>query len=177
MVFVIHWHELAMDVHVFPIPIPPPTSLSTPSLWVFPLHQVQALVSWIQPGLVICFTPDNKRHVHPNVHLNFYLSISIPPHLALEYIYHFHFLYKQKDSVWRRILEPKSYRSLWVILIHRKNDIFFSYAPTNLSEITSLVYWPLTDHYLCLTPSPWNSTKSSVIPLTKNQKFSKGLNL
>ena len=125
MVFVIHRHELAMDLHVLPISIPPPTSLSTPSLWVFPVHQVQALVSCIQPGLVICFTLDNKRHVYPNVHLNFYLSISIPPHLALEYIYHFHFLYKQKDSVWRRILEPKSYRSLWVILIHTKNDFFF----------------------------------------------------
>ena len=31
MVFVIHWHESAMDIHVFPIPIPPPTSLSTRS--------------------------------------------------------------------------------------------------------------------------------------------------
>ena len=30
--FVIHWNESAMGLHVFPIPIPPPTSLSTCSL-------------------------------------------------------------------------------------------------------------------------------------------------
>ena len=30
--FVIHWNEIAMGLHVFPIPIPPPTSLSTHSL-------------------------------------------------------------------------------------------------------------------------------------------------
>ena len=28
-------------------------------LWDFPVHQPQALVSCIQPGLVICFTLDN----------------------------------------------------------------------------------------------------------------------
>ena len=36
--FVIHWNETAMGLHVFPILIPPPTSLSTRSLYVFPLH-------------------------------------------------------------------------------------------------------------------------------------------
>ena len=30
--FVIHWNETAMGLHVFPIPIPPPTSLSPRSL-------------------------------------------------------------------------------------------------------------------------------------------------
>ena len=30
--FVILWNETAMGLHVFPIPIPPPTSLSTWSL-------------------------------------------------------------------------------------------------------------------------------------------------
>ena len=43
MVFVIHWHESAMDLHVIPIPIPPPSSLSTGFLWVFPVHQAWAL--------------------------------------------------------------------------------------------------------------------------------------
>ena len=50
MVFAINWHESAMDLHVFLIPIPPLTFLSIPSLWVFPVHQLWALVSCIQPG-------------------------------------------------------------------------------------------------------------------------------
>ena len=70
--FVIHWHESAMDLHVFPILIPPPTSLSIPSLWVFPVHQPWALVSWIQPGLVICFTFDS-------ILVSMLLSQTIPP--------------------------------------------------------------------------------------------------
>ena len=31
VVFAIYWHESAMDLHVFPFPIPPPASLSIPS--------------------------------------------------------------------------------------------------------------------------------------------------
>ena len=72
VVFAIHCHESAMDLHVFPIPIPPPASLPTPSLWVFPVHQPGALVSCIQPGLVICFTLDN-------IHVSMLFSQIIPP--------------------------------------------------------------------------------------------------
>ena len=72
VVFAIHWHESAMDLHVFPIPIPASTCLSTRFLWVFPVHQAQALVSCIQPGLVICFTLDN-------IHVSMLFSRNIPP--------------------------------------------------------------------------------------------------
>ena len=70
MGFVIHWHESAMELHVFPVLIPHPTSLSTRFLWVFPVYQAQALVSCIPPGLVICFTIDNIHAVlskHPTL--------------------------------------------------------------------------------------------------------------
>ena len=49
---------------------PPPTSLSTRFLWVFPVHQARALVSGIPPGLVICFTIDNIHAIllkHPTL--------------------------------------------------------------------------------------------------------------
>ena len=72
VVFVIHWCESAMDLHVFPILIPTPTSLSTQSLWVFPVHQALALVSCIQPALVVCFTLDN-------IHVLMLSSQNIPP--------------------------------------------------------------------------------------------------
>ena len=65
-----------MDLHVFPIPIPPPASLPIPSLWVFPVHQPRALVSCIQPGLVISFTLDS-------ILVSMLFSQNIPPSPSL----------------------------------------------------------------------------------------------
>ena len=55
-------HTLTWISHGFtcvPHPEPPHTSLPIPSLWVFPVHQPWALLSCVQPGLVICFTLDS----------------------------------------------------------------------------------------------------------------------
>ena len=68
-------HTLTWISHGFtcvPHPDSPPTSLLFPSLWVFPVHQPRALVSCIQPGLVICFTLDG-------VHVSMLFSQNIPP--------------------------------------------------------------------------------------------------
>ena len=72
-VFVIHWHESATGVHVFPILNPPPTSLlpshpSGSSQCTSPEHPV----SCIKPGLVIRFTYDN-------IHVSMLFSQIIPP--------------------------------------------------------------------------------------------------
>ena len=104
MVFVIHWQESAMILHVFPILIPPPTSLSAWSLWVFPVHQVRALVSCIQPGLVICFTLDN-------IHVSMLKCPRTLTWLKSESVC-------GGESRWRR---TRTGRSLSLLQIHRKN--------------------------------------------------------
>ena len=57
-------HTLTWISHGFtcnPHPDPPSHLPLDPIPWLFPVHQARALVSCIQPGLVICFTLDNVQ--------------------------------------------------------------------------------------------------------------------
>ena len=68
-------HTLTWISHGFtcvPHSEPPSRLPPIPSLCVFPVHQPWALVSCIQPGLVICFTLDN-------IHVSMLFSQIIPP--------------------------------------------------------------------------------------------------
>ena len=68
-------HTLKWNSHGFtcvPHPDPPSHLPLHPLPLGFPVHQVRALVSCIQPGLVICFTLDN-------IHVSMLFSWNIPP--------------------------------------------------------------------------------------------------
>ena len=74
--FVIHWNETAMGLHVFPSwsPLPPP-SPPAPSRFS-QCTRSRALVSCIQPALVICFPLDT-------IHVSMQFSWNIPPSPAV----------------------------------------------------------------------------------------------
>ena len=112
--FVIHRHESATGVHVFPILNPPLTSLPIPSLWVIQCTRPEHLVSCIESGLAIHFTYDNIHVSMPFSQIFppspspteskrlFYTSVS----LLLSHIqgYHYHlsklYIYMHYYTVW-----------------------------------------------------------------------------
>ena len=55
MNFVIHWNETSLSLHVFPIPIPPPTSLSTRSLQAFKHKTVSLKKGFKEDGSVTLY--------------------------------------------------------------------------------------------------------------------------
>ena len=68
-------HTLTWIIHGFtcvPHPDPPSHVPLHPIPWVFPVHQAWALVSCIQPGVVICFTLDS-------IHVSMLFPRNIPP--------------------------------------------------------------------------------------------------
>ena len=51
--FVIHWNEKALGSHVFPILIPPPTSLPTRSLQFTAVEEyASGIIPWVSPVLI-----------------------------------------------------------------------------------------------------------------------------
>ena len=135
MVFVIHWHESAMDLYVFPIPIPPPTSLSTRSLWVFPVHQAWTLVSCNQPGLVICFTLDD-------IHVLMLFSQNIPPNgndnLTCETEKETDVENRLLDSVGDDMYFRISQSKIWVLFQRLSDSVIFYKLDTQ--ELTAHIY-------------------------------------
>ena len=97
--FVIHQHESATGIHVFPMLNPPPSSLPIPSLWVIPVHQPQAssIVHWTWTGdsfHILYYTSFNAiLPNHPTLSLShpvqktvLYISVSFAIQLSRLYV-------------------------------------------------------------------------------------------
>ena len=157
MVFAIHWHESAMGVHMFPILNPPPTSLPFPSLWVIPVHQPPALVSYIHPGLVMCFTLDN-------IHVSMLFSQIIPPSPFVV----------EMRACKNQTTECKlGHRKLRLTLVLEKEawDTVFIWAgaqPLCLSLTTEAKVSPIRSSNLARSPGHTSSSPSDCRPLSVN---------
>ena len=138
--FAIHQHAFTTAVHVFPILNPPPTFLPIPSLWVIPVHQLQASCilhrTWTGDSFPIwyytCFSVILPNH-HPPLPLpqspKEYIYLKILAHTAcfirVQYI----------SKILKEEIEPKVN---WLIGLHLKT---FGY------------FWSFD---LCITPGMWD---------------------
>ena len=87
--FVIHWNKTAMGLHVFPIPIPPPTSRVISIFWILTAYQIYFYQKSLQENLgfhyqVLQILPPSTCYL-------------IPSHFHIfSYLWHQHFSQYQK---------------------------------------------------------------------------------
>ena len=133
-------HTLTWISHGFTcIPHPDPRSHLPlhPIPLVFPVHRVRALVSCIQPGVVICFTLDN-------IHVVMLFSRNIPPSpsptesKSLFYTSVYSFLSVMEKVLWHR---PEWQRE-WFCFLHSQQGVV---ALNLLSLVRPAVVVPSVD--------------------------------
>ena len=136
MVFAIHWHEAAMDLHVFPIPIPLGLP-SAPALSTCLMHPTWA-GDLFHPWEYTCF--DAVLSKHPT------FAFSLRVQKSVLYICHFVFLMSKFPPTFR-IMGHMGWQELWALHPFYKFQI--SCCPASVWTPLVVGNWGILKQALC----------------------------